>query len=97
MLGCRKSSLRDARSLTRDVRRVRFKLADKLGALIALGRHLGGFGSKIEVGGPGGSPALVRHFDTLAELDKDERAALKAMLARRLQNRSAGDPDSGSA
>jgi phage terminase small subunit len=81
----------------RDVRRVRFKLADKLGALIALGKHLGGFGSKIEVRGPGSRPVFAPQFEALAELDREERAMLREFLTRRLQKRSAGDPGSKSA
>lgn len=42
----------------REVRKVKFKLADKLKALISLGQHLGGFGSKVEVSGPGGAPLI---------------------------------------
>jgi phage terminase small subunit len=81
----------------RDVRRVRFKLADKLGALIALGKHLGGFGSKLELTGPPGCRLEIRKMLTMAELDRDERRALRELLARRLQKRSADDPGSGSA
>ena len=81
----------------REIRRVRFKLADKLGALIALGKHLGGFGSKLEISGAVGAQLEMRTILATAELDRDERRALRELLARRLQKRSAGDPDSGSA
>lgn len=37
----------------RDVRRVRFKLADKKGALVDIGKHLGMFVERREVGAPG--------------------------------------------
>jgi phage terminase small subunit len=67
----------------KDVRRVKFKLADKLQALIALGKHLGGFGSKIEVTGAGGAPFEMRAILTDAELSRDERSALREMLSRR--------------
>jgi phage terminase small subunit len=40
----------------RDVRRVKFKLADKQAALVALGRHLGIFVDKHEHTGAGGGP-----------------------------------------
>ena len=64
-------------------------------ALVALGQHLGGFGSKLEVGGPGGGPLLVSHFASLEELPKDERDALRAILTRRLEQRGAGSKGSG--
>ena len=35
----------------RDVRRVKFKLADKRAALVDLGRHMGGFKDKVEISG----------------------------------------------
>ena len=40
----------------RDVRRVKFKLNDKLSALEKLGKHLGMFKDKVEHSGPGGGP-----------------------------------------
>lgn len=40
----------------RDVRRVRFKLHDKLSALEKLGKHLGMFKERVEHSGPGGGP-----------------------------------------
>lgn len=40
----------------RDVRRVKFKLADKRAALVDIGRHLGMFKDKIEHTGAGGGP-----------------------------------------
>jgi phage terminase small subunit len=50
----------------RDVRRVKFKLADKKGALADMGRHLGMFIDRRERSGDdGGSTALTR-----AELDR---------------------------
>ena len=39
--------------LARDVRRVKFKLADKLSALEKLGKHLGMFKDKVELSGDG--------------------------------------------
>ena len=50
----------------RDVRRVKFKLADKKGALVDIGRHLGMFIDRRERSGDdGGSTALTRE-----ELDR---------------------------
>jgi phage terminase small subunit len=40
----------------RDVRRVKFKLADKRAALVDLGRHLGIFKDRVEHSGPDGKP-----------------------------------------
>ncbi|MGH7745264.1 MAG: terminase small subunit [Candidatus Dormibacteria bacterium] len=76
----------------RNVRKVRIKLADKLAALVALGKHLGGFRTKLDLGGQADNPInlLVRNFHSLAELDKDERAALRAMLTRRLEQPHGG-------
>lgn len=45
----------------RDVRRVKFKLADKRAALVDMGKHLGMFIERKEVSGPGGGPVqLIR-------------------------------------
>lgn len=40
----------------RDVRRVKFKLNDKKGALVDIGRHLGMFPNKVELTGADGGP-----------------------------------------
>ena len=40
----------------RDVRRVKFKLADKRSALVDLGKHLGGFKDRVEHTGKDGGP-----------------------------------------
>jgi phage terminase small subunit len=40
----------------RDVRRVKFKLADKRAALVDMGKHLGMFKDKVELTGAGGGP-----------------------------------------
>lgn len=57
---------RDGRTDSREVRRVKFKLADKRSALVDLGKHLGLFIERVEVGDPG---AWARMTDT--ELDQD--------------------------
>jgi len=74
----------------RSVRRVRFKLADKLGALVSLGKHFGGFGSKVEVSGPGGAPLALA---PLASLAADELASIRQILQRRagVQSKDGGD------
>ena len=40
----------------RQVRRVKFKLHDKKGALVDIGKHLGMFKEKVEISGPNGGP-----------------------------------------
>lgn len=45
----------------RDVRRVKFKLADKKGALVDIGKHLGMFKDRVEHSGPGGGPVEMNH------------------------------------
>ena len=41
---------------TREGRRVTFKLHDKKGALVSLGRHIGMFPNKLQLSGPNGAP-----------------------------------------
>jgi phage terminase small subunit len=59
-------SFRDGRTDSRQVRRVKFKLADKRAALVDLGKHFGMFIERHEVGGAG---EFARMTD--AELEKD--------------------------
>lgn len=47
----------------RDVRRVKFKLADKRAALVDLGKHLGMFTEKMQVSGPNGGPIPVTRIE----------------------------------
>lgn len=49
----------------RQVRKIKFKLHDKLGALDKLGRHLGMFKDKVEHSGPGGGPMEVRRIERI--------------------------------
>ena len=59
----------------REVRRVKFKLADKRAALVDIGRHLGMFPNRTELSGPGGGPIET------AQLSPEERQArVKAVL-----------------
>jgi len=46
----------------RDVRRVKFKLADKRAALVEIGRHLGMFKDKLELTGDEGGPVRVEEI-----------------------------------
>jgi len=52
---------------------LKFKLADKKGALELLGRHLGMFKDRVEVTGKDGGPIVTRRA---AELSDDELAAI---------------------
>lgn len=61
----------------RDVRRVKFKLADKLGALDKLGRHLGLFKDRVELSGPNGGPVETKDVSA-RELLANRIAALSA-------------------
>lgn len=58
----------------RDVKRVRFKLADKKAALVDIGKHLGMFIERREVGGPGDfsemtDEELVREIERVTEAE----------------------------
>lgn len=58
----------------RDVKRVKFKLADKKGALVDIGKHLGMFIERREVGAPGDFSAMtdeeiVEELERLAEAE----------------------------
>lgn len=44
----------------RDVRRVKFKLADKRAALVDIGKHLGMFKDKVEITGKDGGPITTK-------------------------------------
>lgn len=48
---------------SRDVRRVKFKLADKRAALVDLGRHLGIFVDKHQVSGPNDGPIKIQRVE----------------------------------
>lgn len=63
---------KDGRSDKREVRRVKFKLADKQKSLEALGKHLGLFIDRVEVGGPGDFSRMT---------DEELNEALKAQAA----------------
>jgi len=47
----------------RQVKRVKFKLADKRAALVDLGRHLGIFKEVHEISGPGGGPIPIQRIE----------------------------------
>lgn len=62
---------------SRQVRRVKFKLHDKKGALVDIGRELGMFVSRSEVGGPG----------DFTRMTADERRTLDDALQREIDRR----------
>ena len=53
----------------RDVRRVKFKLADKRAALVDIGKHLGMFKDKVELTGANGGPVETVTKFKLADLE----------------------------
>lgn len=57
----------------RDVRRVKFKLADKRAALVDLGKHLKLFTDKVEQSGPNGGPIKTESTVTLEPSDAYQR------------------------
>lgn len=71
----------------REVRRVKFKLADKRAALVDIGKHLGMFVERREVGKPGA-------FDGLTPKQKQEKALA---VARRLGLARIDDAPAGNA
>jgi phage terminase small subunit len=56
----------------REVRRVKFRLADKRAVLVDLGRHLGLFKEKVEHSGPGGGPIVTKE---VSDIDAARRVA----------------------
>lgn len=71
----------------RDVRRIKFKLHDKISSLVQIGKHLGMFPNRVEVGGRDGKPIEVRDVT-----DRDRLAALALMVAKASK---AGDANGG--
>lgn len=65
----------------REVKRVKFKLADKRAALVDLGRHLGLFKDRIETSGPGGGPIQTEDVTSV----RDELARRIAGTASRIR------------
>ncbi len=69
----------------RPVKRVKFKLADKKGALVDLGRHHGLFPNRHEVTGKDGEPIRVR--PDLSKLSEEELDVLERILGRDTDSR----------
>src|SRR5258708_2581385 len=74
----------------RKVRRVRFKLADKRGALVDLGKHLGLFKDRVEHTGRDGRPVEVKHYTDI------EAARLIGRLLSKVANASPANADPAS-
>ena len=60
----------------RDVKRTRFKLADKKAALESIGRHLGMFTDKIKVGGDRNAPPIAGKL--IVEMGRWQHVALSS-------------------
>lgn len=73
----------------RDVRRIKFKLAEKRGPLVDLGKHIGMWPSRVEHSGPGGGPIQT---EDLSGLKPEERSA---RIAELLAKRDAADGAGG--
>ena len=74
----------------RKVRRVRFKLADKRGALVDLGRHLGLFKERVEHTGKDGGPVEVKQYTDI------EAARLIGRLLKKVADASPANADPAS-
>ncbi len=66
----------------RDVRRVKFKLADKRAALVDIGKHLGMFVERKEVTGKDGGPIQVADSIDLSKLTDEELEAYASLCAK---------------
>jgi hypothetical protein len=64
----------------RNVRRIRFKLADKRAALVDLGKHFSFFKERIEHSGPGGGPIETRE-EMPAMVPKEVQLAVRKLIA----------------
>lgn len=62
---------------TRAVKKVRFKLADKRGALVDIGKHLGMFTEKVELAGKNGGPIETKEIGNGRELARRIAFALE--------------------
>jgi phage terminase small subunit len=80
LVECTVEDFKDGRGEdARDVRRVKFKLADKRAALVDLGKHLGLFKEQVEVTGAQGGP--IQHEDVSAA--REQLAGRIASIAAR--------------
>lgn len=72
----------------REVKRVRFKLADKRAALVDIGKHLGMFKERVEHSGPDGQPIKMSHGIT-PEMNPDQASKLYREFMRGVQSQGA--------
>jgi phage terminase small subunit len=75
-----------------NVRKTKFKLFDKLGALTALGKHFGIFIERRELSAPGGGPIQIEDVSTCDAKERHERteALLDRGRARRTERARSG-------
>jgi phage terminase small subunit len=74
----------------RDVRRIKFKLADKLSALEKIGKHLGMFPNKVEHTSPDGS-MTPRAAINLTNLSDEELAQLERLTDKARDQEGVGE------
>jgi phage terminase small subunit len=81
----------------RTVKRVKFKLADKLNALVNLGKHLGMFKEKTDITVHGRVEHVqpVFKIDELEGLSAAEREAVRGLLSNRARQPGAGPEGAG--
>lgn len=72
----------------REVKRVKFKLADKRAALVDIGKHLGMFKERVEHSGPGGAPIAHQHGIT-PEMNPEQASKLYREFVRGVQPQGA--------
>jgi phage terminase small subunit len=63
----------------RDIRRVKFKLADKRAALVDIGKHIGMFRDRVEHTGPDGGPIQTTSKLNISGLSDEQLKALAAI------------------
>jgi phage terminase small subunit len=76
---------------SRQVRRVKFKLADKKGALVDIGKHLGMFTNKVEVFGKNGGPIEYSDIERAKRINALFDAARKRRDGQTADAGSGGD------
>jgi phage terminase small subunit len=76
---------------TREVRRIKFKLADKKGALVDIGKHLGMFVDRTEITGKEGGPVEFKSDIDLSQCSEEELM----FLAQLPSKGSSGTDDKG--
>jgi len=72
----------------REVKRVKFKLADKRAALVDIGKHLGMFKERVEHSGPDGAP-IAHHHGITPDMSPDQASKLYREFMRGVQSQGA--------